>query len=56
MIEELRDLVAHDNANISEDLVQKASSLKGTRPYWWRARAEFESLVYNQGTPASSLL
>ena len=51
-IDGLRDLVTNDGSKISEYLVRKAQSLRGTRPYWQRAKTELEAFVYNLGTPS----
>ena len=46
-IEELWDLVNSDNAKISNMLMRKAYTLRDTRSYWWRAKIELKSFVYN---------
>ncbi len=51
-IEELRALVNNDGGKMSDIITRKAQTLRGTRPYWWRAKTELESFVHCQGTPS----
>ena len=50
--EELRNLVEDPDCHLHEFISRRSTSLRGTRPYWIRAKNELEVVVRQLGTPS----
>ncbi len=50
-VEELRDMVGHEGEALSKRVVHFATSLRGTRQYWFHQRSRLISMVDTLGLP-----
>ena len=49
---ELKEMALRNDNHLAENIVRKADSLRGTRPYWKTARQELEAMVLCVGPPS----
>ena len=50
-VQELRDMIGNEGATFSNSVLHFASSLRGTRPYWYKQRSCLVAMVDNLGLP-----
>ncbi len=50
-VQELRDLVGSENEAFSNRVLHSATSLRGTRPYWFKQRSRLFAMVDTLGLP-----
>jgi hypothetical protein len=51
-LDELKDMAMKEDSHLADIINRKATGLRGTRPYWAKARKDLETMVHNIGPPS----